>query len=175
MSELIVVGYDDQKSAEAARTALYGMSKEYLVELSDAVVAVADKDGKISLNQMVNMWTLGASGGAFWGLLVGLLFLHPLLGVAVGAAAGGLSGALTDYGINDDFMKDVSSLLKPGQAALFMMARNTATDRFIAKLGGYGGRILRTNLDTVAESHARAVFDKIHADLTAGPKGEEAA
>lgn len=175
MSELIVVGYEDQQSAEAARTALYGMSKEYLVELSDAVVAVADKDGKVSLNQMVNMWTLGASGGAFWGLLVGLLFLHPVLGVAVGAAAGGLSGGLTDYGINDDFMKDVSSLLKPGQAALFMMSRNTATDRVIAKLGEYGGHILRTNLDTVAESHARAVFDKVHADLTAGSKGKEAA
>ncbi|MEM5470407.1 DUF1269 domain-containing protein [Hoeflea sp. AS60] len=175
MSELIVVGYDDQKSAEAARTALYGMSKEYLVELSDAVVAVADKDGKISLNQMVNMWTLGASGGAFWGLLMGLLFLHPLLGVAVGAAAGGLSGALTDYGINDDFMKDVSSLLNPGQAALFMMARNTATDRVIAKLGEHGGRLLRTNLDTDAENHARAVFDQTHADLTAGSTTDQAA
>lgn len=170
MSELIVVGYDDQQTAETARIALYGMSKEYLIELSDAVVAVADKDGKVSLNQMVNMWTLGASGGAFWGLLIGLLFLHPLLGVAVGAATGGLSGALTDYGINDNFMKEVSSLLKPGQAALFIMARNTATDRVVAKLGEHGGRILRTNLDTDAETHARAVFDQTHVSLAAGTK-----
>ena len=175
MSELIVVGYENAQTAEKARTALYAMSKEYLVELSDAVVAVADKDGKISLNQMVNMWTLGASGGAFWGLLVGLLFLHPLLGVAVGAAAGGLSGALTDYGINDAFMKDVSTLLQPGQAALFMMARTPATDRVLAKLGEHGGRILRTNLDTDAERHALAVFDKAHSALTTGSKAGKAA
>lgn len=79
MSELIVIGYDTEAEADAARTKLFGMAKEYLVDVADAVVARADENGKIKLNQMVNLWTTGASGGAFWGLLIGFLFMNPLL------------------------------------------------------------------------------------------------
>ena len=162
MSELIVIGYDTPDKAEEARADLMSMAGEYLVDVADAVVAVADSKGNVKLNQMVNMWTAGAAGGAFWGLLVGLIFFNPLLGVAVGAGAGALSGALTDYGINDDFMKGVGSVLQPGQAALFMMVRTNASDKVIERLGEHGGRVLRTNLDTDAENHLRRAFDEAH-------------
>ena len=162
MSELIVIGYDSADKAEAARSELLGMAKEYLVDVADAVVATTDEDGKVKLNQMVNLWSLGATSGAFWGLLIGVIFFNPLLGVAVGAGAGALSGALSDYGINDDFMKDVSDVLQPGQAALFMMVRQHASDKVIERLGGLGGRIIRTNLDTSKEAALRKAFDAAH-------------
>ncbi|WP_127107239.1 DUF1269 domain-containing protein [Pararhodobacter zhoushanensis] len=162
MSELIVIGYDTPEKAEEARDALMTMARDYLVDVADAVVAVADAKGNVKLNQMVNMWTAGAAGGAFWGLLVGMIFFNPLLGVAVGAGAGALSGALTDYGINDGFMKDVAGVLQPGQAALFMMVRTEASDRVIERLADHGGRVLRTNLDTDAENHLRRAFDAAH-------------
>lgn len=165
MSELVVIGYETPEQAEAARKELFGMSKEYLVDVADAVVATADSDGHVKLNQMVNMWTVGATGGAFWGVLIGLLFFNPLLGLAVGAGAGALSGALTDYGLNDEFMKDVAHVLKPGQAALFMMMRTEASDKVITRLGMKGGHILRTNLDTSAEDHLRRAFNKAHAEI----------
>ncbi|MFZ5963040.1 DUF1269 domain-containing protein [Thalassococcus sp. BH17M4-6] len=162
MSELIVIGYDTPEKAEEARDELMTMTREYLVDVADAVVAVADDKGNVKLNQMVNMWSAGAAGGAFWGLLIGMIFFNPLLGVAVGAGAGALSGALTDYGINDDFMKEVGSVLQPGQAALFMMMRTNASDKVIERLGEHGGRVLRTNLDTDAENHLRRAFDEAH-------------
>jgi uncharacterized membrane protein len=115
---------------------------------------------------MVNMWTVGATGGAFWGLLAGLIFFNPLLGMAVGAGAGALSAGLSDYGINDDFMKEIAGALQPGQAALFMMMRTEASDRVIERLGTKGGRILRTNLDTDAENHLRNHFDAKRAEMT---------
>ncbi|MCB1494031.1 MAG: DUF1269 domain-containing protein [Rhodobiaceae bacterium] len=160
MSELIVIGYQTPEQAEEARVALLGMAGDYLVDVGDAVVATADDKGNIKLNQMVNLWTYGASGGAFWGILVGLLFLHPLLGVAAGAASGALMGALTDYGINDGFMKKVAAVLQPGQAALFIMARKTSSDRVLEKLGEHGGHIIRTNLDTTQEQRVREAFEK---------------
>ena len=174
MSELIVIGYDTPDQAEEARAELFTMSKEYLVEVADAVVAVADDKGNIKLNQMVNTWTVGATGGAFWGMLIGLIFFNPLLGVAVGAGAGALSGALTDYGIRDDFMKDVASILQPGQAALFMMTRRDASDRVIARLGEHGGRVLRTNLDTDADNHLRRAFEDAHKAELAAQKEQTA-
>jgi uncharacterized membrane protein len=166
MSELLVIGYETPEKAEEARGALLGMAREYLVDVGDAVVATVDEKGNIKLNQMVSMWTIGASGGAFWGILVGLLFLHPLLGVAAGAASGALAGALSDYGINDKFMKEVAGVLQPGQAALFIMARQTSSDRVLEKLGEHGGRIIRTNLDTSQEQKVREAFEKSHHELS---------
>lgn len=167
MSELLVIGYETPEKAEEARTALLGMAREYLVDVGDAVVATADEKGHIRLNQMVNLWTVGAGGGAFWGILIGLLFLHPLLGVAAGAASGVLMGALSDYGINDRFMKEVSAVLRPGQAALFIMARTTSSARVLEKLGEHGGKIIRTNLDTSQEQKVREAFEKSRHDLDA--------
>ena len=165
MSELIVIGYDTPEEAEKARSTLLDLAHEYLVDVGDAVVATADRNGHIKLNQMVNLWTVGASGGAFWGILVGLLFLHPLLGVAAGAASGAVMGALSDYGINDTFMKEVAAALQPGQAALFIMARQTSSDRVLEKLGANGGRIMRTNLDTTQEQRVRDAFERSRHEL----------
>ena len=163
MSELIVIGYDSASRAEAARDALLGMEREYLVDVADAVVATSDSKGRVQLSQMVNLWTVGASGGALWGLLVGVLFLTPLLGVAVGAGAGALGAAFSDYGIDDTFMKGVAETLQPNQAALFMLVRPVASDRVIERLGKTGGRILRTNLDSGKEAALRAAFEAAHA------------
>jgi uncharacterized membrane protein len=47
--------------------------------------------------------------------------LNPIIGVALGAASGALGGALTDYGMNDAFMKELAAKLQPGNAALFVL------------------------------------------------------
>lgn len=172
MSELIVIGYENAEKAEAARAELFGMAKEYLVDVADAVVATADEKGKVKLNQMVNLWSVGAASGAFWGLLIGLIFFNPLLGVAVGAGAGALGGALSDYGINDQFMKEVSEVLQPGQAALFMMVRQNASDKVIDRLGEKGGRIIRTNLDTSKEAALREAFAAAQKQAATTPEVE---
>ncbi len=158
MAELVVIGYDDAETAEAARRKLFELSNEYYADVGDAVVAVADEKGKVHLRQMVNPWSLGAMSGSFWGLLIGLLFLNPLLGLVTGTAAGAVAGALTDYGIRDDFMRDVAKTLSPGKAALFMMARNITSDRVIAHLAELGGTVLRTNLSSTDEDKLRAHF-----------------
>ena len=104
MASLLVIAYDTETTAEAARKKLFELQKEYLIELGDAVVAVRQPDGSVKLNQLLNMTAAGAASGGMWGALIGLLFLNPLLGAAVGAGAGALSGRFTDVGINDNFM-----------------------------------------------------------------------
>ena len=121
MSELIVIGYDNPFEAEEVRIKLLKMQRDYLIDLEDAVVAVKQSDGKIKLNQAYNLTAAGAIGGSFWGALVGLIFLNPLFGAAVGAGAGAISGALSDVGINDNFMKDLAGAqqvrARPGHGA----------------------------------------------------------
>lgn len=171
MSELIVIGYPSPEKAEEVRHKLLELQGEYLVDLSDAVVATVDPKGRIKLNQLVHMWALGASAGSFWGLLVGLLFLHPILGVLVGAGAGLVSGALSDYGLNDTFMKKVAAILKPGQAALFIFARHVTGDKVTSALAPFGGTLIRTNLNSTDELKLRDVLAQVHAAAAKDGKG----
>ncbi len=101
MSDLIVVSFPDESTAFELRAALVKLQKEYLIEMEDAVVVTKGADGKVKLHQAVNLTAVGALGGTFWGTLVGLIFLNPLLGAAVGAGSGAISGALSDVGIED--------------------------------------------------------------------------
>jgi uncharacterized membrane protein len=98
---------------------------------------------------------VGAASGSFWGLLIGIIFLNPILGVALGAASGAISGALSDYGVNDKFMKDLSESLKPGNAALFLLIRKVTGDKVLAAVKGTGGTVLKTSLDDGKEKALR--------------------
>ena len=146
MSTLVVIGYDNEFKAEEVRLTLRKLQKEYLIDLEDAVVAVKDTKGKVKLHQAINLTAAGAVGGGFWGSLIGLIFLNPLLGAAIGAAAGATSGALTDVGINDKFMKDLAAAMTPGSSALFVLVRKATPDKVLAELQGSGGKVLKTSL-----------------------------
>jgi uncharacterized membrane protein len=146
MSTLVVIGYDNEFKAEEVRLTLRKLQKEYLIDLEDAVVAVKDTKGKVKLHQAINLTAAGAVGGGFWGSLIGLIFLNPLLGAAIGAAAGATSGALTDVGINDKFMKDLAAATTPGSSALFVLVRKATPDKVLAELQGSGGKVLKTSL-----------------------------
>jgi uncharacterized membrane protein len=158
MNDLIVIAYPSETKAEQARAKLLGMQKEYLIELGDAAIAVKQADGGITMNQMFNATMLGAASGSFWGLLIGLIFMNPLLGAAVGAASGALGGALSDFGIDDAFMKEVAQSIAPGQAALFLLVRKITTDKVLADLRPFGGTILRTSFEKPKEDALRALL-----------------
>ena len=159
MSTLVVIGYDDQHKAEEVRLALAKLQKEYLIDLEDAVVAVKNADGKIKLNQAINLTAAGAVSGGFWGSLIGLIFLNPLLGAAVGASAGAVSGALSDIGINDNFMKDLAAELQPEHSALFVLVRKSTPDKVVPEIQKFGGKILKSSLTHEDEAKLQAALD----------------
>ncbi|MCX7068817.1 MAG: DUF1269 domain-containing protein [Methylococcales bacterium] len=160
MSTLIVVGYDDVHKAEEVRQHFWKLQKDYLIELEDAVVVTHDANNKVKLHQAVNLTAAGAASGGFWGALIGLLFLNPLLGLVIGASAGAASGALTDIGINDDFMKQLGETLKPNSSALFVLLRkeSSAPDKVLEELKGTGGTILKTSLSHEDEDKLQAAL-----------------
>src|SRR5262249_45750778 len=132
--------------------------KEYLIDMADAVVAVKDAAGKVQLHQAVNLTTAGAVSGGFWGALVGLIFLNPPLGMAVGATAGAASRSLSDLGINDAFMKDLASTLQPGTSTLFVLVRKSTPDKVLEELAGSGGKVLKSSLSHDDEAKLQAAL-----------------
>lgn len=159
MSTLVVVGYNDLHKAEEVRLTLRKLQRDYLIELEDAVVATKDASGKVKLHQAVNLTAAGAVSGGFWGTLIGMIFLNPILGMAVGATAGAVSGTLTDLGINDKFMKDLADTMTPGSSVLFVLVRKSTPDRVLEELAGTGGTILKTSLSNEAEARLQAALD----------------
>jgi uncharacterized membrane protein len=72
-----------------------------VLDLEDAVVTVKDEKGKVKLHRSISVSEPSAVSGGFWGTLIGLIFLSPLLGFAVGVSAGAASDALAEVGIDD--------------------------------------------------------------------------
>jgi uncharacterized membrane protein len=153
MSTLVVVGYDDPFQAEEVRLKLRKLQSEDLLDLEDAVVAVKDAKSKVRLHQAVNLTPDGAVSGGFCGSLAGLIFLN--------AAAGAASGALTDVGINEHFMKELSATLSPGSSTLFVLLRKGTPDRdkVLEELKGTGGKILKTSLSHEDEARLQAALN----------------
>ena len=158
MSDLVFIAYPTEQKAEEIRQKVLGMQREYLIELGDAVVVVKDAQGRIKLNQLMNLTAAGAATGALWGTLIGFIFLMPLLGTALGAASGALGGKLSDFGIDDKFMKEAAGTLQPGTAGLFLLIRKMTADKVLADLKGSGGTLIRTSFDETKEAAIRAAL-----------------
>ncbi|MBV8103071.1 MAG: DUF1269 domain-containing protein [Hyphomicrobiales bacterium] len=156
MSDLVFIAFDTEKHAEEVREKVLAMQREYLIDVEDAVIAVRDDDGRVKLNQLIHPARTGAVSGAFWGMLIGWLFLMPVAGAAVGAAGGALGGSLVDVGINDDDMKrQANEALKPGAAGLFLLIRKMTTDKVLEDLKGVGGAVIKTSFDNAKEEALR--------------------
>jgi uncharacterized membrane protein len=182
MSELIVVGFDSPEDADRVLTQLARLKREYLIDLEDAVVAIRDAGGEVRIKQSVSMTGQGASygalSGALWGTLVGLLFLNPLAGLAVGGAlgagTGALSGSLIDYGINDDFIREIGATLQPDASALFLLVRKAQPEKVLAELEGFNGRIIRSSLSPEQEAKLQAALIREQQSRNEAPQAEPA-
>ena len=161
MSHLVVIGLPTVKDAEEVRLKLANLQQQHLISLEDSVVVDRDKWGHVHLRQAVNLTIGGAINGGFWGSLIGLIVLDPLLGAAVGAGLGAASGAFADRGINDDFMRELGQGLPKGSAALCLLVRTVTLNRVPEKLKSHirHTRLLHTSLNHTDEQKLRKVLD----------------
>ena len=162
MSDLIVIGFPDEFKADEVLIALRRLELDYLIDLEDAAIVVRNQDGKVRVKQSQELVASGALSGGFWGLLIGLMFLEPLLGI-FGAAVGALSGALTDIGIDDNFIRELGDTIEPGTSALFILVRKSTPDKVLDELSKFEGKVLRTSRSHVDEAKLQAAFTKSEA------------
>jgi uncharacterized membrane protein len=155
MSTLIAVAYPDADTAEQVRDELILAAKERLIVLEDAVVVEHRPDGKVKLRQATNPAAAAGGRGALWGGFIGLLFLVPLLGMAVGAASGAVAGKMTDDGVDDEFMRQLVTSIPPGGAALVVLGHTPSRDKVIERVRPFGGTLLQTSLSPDDEERLR--------------------
>ena len=180
MAELIVVGFkkDMYRASEVLNT-LQDMNSSWVVDLHDAVAVYRDYNGKLRVDQSYQMTTgEGAAWGGLFGGLIGALIAAPftagvsaaaaaaalatgsLSGVALGATAGALDAEewKEDFGITEDFVQRVSTMVQPGDSAIFALLRSLDPDLVAAQFKGYGGTILRTTLTNTQRAKVEATL-----------------
>lgn len=165
MADLFVLGFPTKEKAEAVMELARQLQKEELLDLEDAALVWRTGEGKIKVQQAFSPVGAGAASGALWGTLLGLLFLMPVFGLAVGAASGAIAGKLTDLGINDRFMKEVAATLEPGSAAVFALVRRSTSDKVRAALAPYEPKIIHTSLPTDKETEIIRRLQEAHESL----------
>jgi len=158
MSDLIVLAFDNESSAFMMRDKLLQLQKQQVIILSDAAIVVRDKKGKPKVKQLQSLVGAGAMGGAFWGMLIGLLFFAPWLGLAAGALGGALSGKFADIGVDDRFIKEVGETIQPGHAALFLLVEKVTADKVLPELASFNATVLQTSLSNENEAKLREAF-----------------
>ena len=158
MSTLVAIAYPDKATADEVVATLGRLQTEHMISLEDAVIVTRNQDGKVKLHQTSKTAAMGATGGALWGGLIGLIFFVPLLGMAVGAATGAATGALTDVGVDDAFLKDLGTKLQPGGAAVIVLVHRSTPDKVIPEISKYPGEIIQSSLSNEAEAElAKAI------------------
>ncbi|MEW1954892.1 YhjD/YihY/BrkB family envelope integrity protein [Terrabacter sp. NPDC080008] len=156
---LTVCRFDGADEAEAASGRLAQLEREGAFELVDAAVVTWPSEARRpQASHVVTGSNPGALGGAFWGLLLGVIFFAPLLGLAVGAGAGALA-PLDDAGIGDPFIRRVRDEVTPGTSALFLLTAEADIDRVRDAFAEYEPVVVHTTLTSEQEAALHDYFD----------------
>ena len=161
MSSLTAWKFETPYGADEALNKLKMLQERQLIVVQDAAVVTWEAgQKKPKTHQMRDLKAAGALGGGFWGLLFGLIFFVPILGLAIGAASGALFASMADVGISDQFIKTVRDKVTPGTSALFLLSSDAVFDRVREEFKGTEAELMTTNLSAEQESKLREAFEE---------------
>ncbi len=169
---IVVFSFDDQLSAQELLISLTRLGTEGSLLLLDAVFVTRNAKGKIRVVQTTDASPGQAAwGGAFWGLLFGVLLAVPVIGLAIGAGSAALAAKLIDTGISDDFVKSLRSSIEPGKVYLAVLVSHVDPEKAIDEAKRYAGLatvVTTTGVsdEAVAELHNALDQDQVQQDVS---------
>ncbi len=159
MATLSVLKFSTADGAQQMEDTLLSLQKQQLITLQDAAIVTWPQGKKQpKTRQLHSLAGAGAMQGAFWGMLFGLIFFVPFFGLAIGAAMGALSGKFADYGIDDNFIKQMRDKVTEGTSALFLLTSGATVDKVVDAVKGMDFEIISTSLSKEEEDKLRDAF-----------------
>lgn len=140
---ILAIAFEDPRQGFAARAAVLALQREFRLDLADIAVATRDRAGRLRLHRAPGAATMGALGGACWGLLAGLPWHWPLSGMAGGATLGAWCGWRAGLGLEQRWLRAEAATLAPGASALFLAVRRVDSLPFLTTMASAaaGGRL----------------------------------
>lgn len=147
MSELIVITFQNEPDAEAAYQKVLNLQKDLVVELAGVALVKVDASGKKQV-ETPHSGDLGkdVGQGALFGVIIGLLFFIPFLGLALGGALGALFAHLDKSPVNAEFRERVQAAVTAGKSAVVVYASKIDESRFAEQMRSFGGETVRTSI-----------------------------
>lgn len=158
-ASFIAIVFDEPSRAEEARLKLSELQREGFIELEDIVVVTKDEHGTILKHEMSHQARKEGVLGSITGFIVGSILFNPLVGGVLGAVTGAAAASLSDAGIDDRFVQDLSKDFKPGYSALFTLVGKVDPERVEEAFLGFGGRVQVSSLSAESEAAIQAFLD----------------
>lgn len=156
-----VIFKQDMARAETAFNQLEGMVKSQLIQLQTATTAQRDEKGKVSMGDTQD-WTSGKRmrAGGFWGVLLGLAFAGPLIGLAAGLGLGAFIGKRKREEKKTKFVQELSENMEPGDSAVFVSFDQLHRPDVLDMLKKMGGVVIADELSPEEEEALAAAIEK---------------
>jgi uncharacterized membrane protein len=159
MTAFTVWKFDTPEGAEHAVTMLRNAEDEDLVKVLDhAVVSWPEGADKPKIHHAHDDTKRGAGWGAVWGLLLGAIFLMPVVGAVAGGAVGALTKASEKLGISKEQLEGIRDEVTPGTSALFAVTDEGNLDRLGERFRGMNMKLIQTNLTPAEQEELLETF-----------------
>lgn len=159
MATLTAFRFDTVGGADNALGVISMLQEQQLITILDAALVSWPKGkNRPSTRQVISPIGTQLLDGTFWGMLFGLIFFVPVLDTGHRAETDRLTSALSDVGINDNFIYQVRSKLTEGKSALFVLSRDAVTDRINDASEGQKPDLIAINLPRDEEMKLRNLF-----------------
>jgi uncharacterized membrane protein len=146
VATIIAIGYPSEATAARAADQIRAQSVELLIEADAIAEVVRDKEGAFRVTTNHDAVAAGPTYGMFWGLLFGVLFFVPVLGMTVGTGLRALMDGIEKYDVDPAFQQKVRDMLQPGTSALFLVVENVSSDSVVSGLVRFKGTVLTSPL-----------------------------
>jgi len=160
MSDLIVLSFDSEEHAQGAYIKVQELQTNLVVDLEGVALVTVDSAGHthVTTPDSSTIEATGVASGGFFGIIIGLIFLAPVVGLVLGGLVGALFAGLDRTGINANFRAQVKDSVKAGQSAVVVLARTLSEDKFTAALKPFEATIIKTSL---SEADERALVEDL--------------
>ena len=158
MNQLIVIAFDHFADARAALSQLRQLEHEGRIRFEDTAIVERNPDGSAHVtNEASGTTETAAVVGAVIGGVV--TFAFPPAGIVIGAVLGAAVGRTMDTGVSDTFVGEITTTLRPGRSALFLVVKSSDADSLMAVLRPYQGDLIQTTLDSDGEEALRQALE----------------
>ena len=159
MATLTAFRFDTVDGAENALGAIPMLQEQQLITILDAALVSWPKGkNRPSTRQVVLPTGTQLLDGTFWGMLFGLIFFVPVLDTGRREEMDRLTCALSDVGIDEDFIYQLRSKLTEGTSALFVLSRDAVMDKINDASKGKKPDLIAINLRHHEEMKLRNLF-----------------
>ena len=159
MTTFTVWKLDDPDKAEQAASIVKNAAGDGLVKVVDHAVVSWPKGADRPETHHEHESAKHHTGwGLFWGVVVGGLFLVPVVGGAVGAGIGALAKATSGTGITREQLEKIRLEVTEGTSALFLVTDHGELDRLGERFHGLHSKLIATNLTKEEQETLFEVF-----------------